>query len=140
MKHIHRLQKNISKLQSHTQLWELVFHLLTDGIFLALVGLIGLLTFDALLPGFVSSHLNFAKYIFLVGIAILAHQALMHHFAFKEKTSSNGRLFRIFLGIWFVLLLLNSLIKFPLYAIAIIVMLTISIAYLLIKECSPQHR
>lgn len=123
--------------------FRLALHLLLrDALALSLLAFAGFMTLEGLIPGFVSGHLNLAKV--LCGIALL-------FFAFKAtspaedpepsaaKASASQKTntpswFIVGLLLWSALLILNSLIKFPLYAIAIIFILTAIIGKLLYDE------
>lgn len=120
--------------QASQQAWLLCYRLLREVIFLALLGFFGLMLLEGIMPGFVSTHINFAKYIFSVGLLIIGHQTIEKRFHIQENAPYYYKIFFWIALVVAGLLLLNSLLKFPFYAISIIFILTSAIAYMLKQE------
>jgi hypothetical protein len=126
--------------------FRLMLHfLLHDALTLSLIAFAGLMTIEGLIPGFVSGHLNLAKVLFAITLLFFAFIGIGHTpivaqaMADKEKSipSSSGNASKWLLSgllLWSSLLILNSLIKFPLYAIVIIFILTAIIGKLVYDE------
>lgn len=126
--------KNIFSFEHNLYFWMVVHRLIQDTITLALIAFAGLMTLDSVMPGFVSSHLNLAKVLFF--IAILFFASFATGFAKPEENPSEPKRQWITnsLVLWSSLLIINSLIKFPLYAIVIIFVTTLIIIKLFHQE------
>lgn len=116
--------------------------LLRDALVLSLLAFAGFMTLEGLIPGFISGHLNLAKVLFGIALLFFAFKATsptedMEPSAAKASASQKANTpswLIVGLLLWSSLLILNSLLKFPLYAIAIIFVLTTIIGKLLHDE------
>jgi hypothetical protein len=111
--------------------WLTAYALGHDLAVLLLFTFAALMTVDGLMPGFISSHLNFAKFLF--GLAALLF--LLIAIGRKEDVSfpvskPRKRLIGSLLA-WSALLTINALLKFPPLASLVILILTAAIGRLL---------
>lgn len=135
----------------HEDGFRLMLHaLLRDALMLSLFAFAALMTIEGLMPGFVSGHLNLAKVLFTIALLLFAFLAMEKSIAIasekketaqKKPTSADrkerlSKWLLIGLASWSSILILNSLIKFPFYAIVIIFILTAAIGKLLYDEFS----
>lgn len=125
--------------------WLTLHALLYDALVLSLLAFAGLMTIEGLMPGFVSAHLNLAKVLFSIALLFFACISIGQQSAVakammnrrKNISASSGNVSKWLIGfllLWSSLLILNSLIKFPLWAIASIFLFTALIGKLLYKE------
>ncbi|MDD5083609.1 MAG: hypothetical protein PHT88_01550 [Candidatus Moranbacteria bacterium] len=117
--------------------WLMLHFLLRDALALSLLAFAGLMTIEGLMPGFVSGHLNLAKVLFAIALLFFAFIGIGQQPAFAKATAWQGKTSKwLITGLlfWSSLLILNSLIKFPLYAIVITFLLTAVIGKLLYDE------
>jgi hypothetical protein len=120
----------------HTQRTTTLVLLLTDALSLSLFAFAGFMTLEGLMPGFIIEHLNLTKVLFTIALVFLAREALsLRALAIPPEVSlRKHQIFFVFLCGWSLALLINSLLKFPLFAIVIIVFLTIFIGKLFFDE------
>lgn len=113
--------------------WILLHKLLSDAITLSLLAFAGLMTIEGLMPGFISLHLNLAKVLIAIALLFFARMMIGHT---KNMTlpHSHSKWLTGGLLLWSSLLVINSLIKFPLYALVIITLFTAIIGKLLYSE------
>ena len=116
--------------------WLMVSHkLLHDVIFLLLIVFALLLVAEGIAPGFVSAHLNTAKLAILIfavlGLIIYSGKKLKIEF---EAPRTANKKWIIFLAIFSILLVTNSLIKFDWEEIIIIVLATFLVFFFLYRE------
>ena len=128
------LKKHALSILREKGLWLMLHALLSDAIVLVLVAFAGLMTLESLMPGFVSAHINLAKILFAIAVLFLAHFAVGHayHIPASEKRAPWWLL--TILILWSSAIVISSLIKFPLYAIAIIFVFTAIIGKLLYDD------
>jgi hypothetical protein len=125
---------SIKNLLNQDGFWLMLHALLRDALTLSLLAFAGLMTIEGLIPGFVSGHLNLAKVIFVIALLFFAFTSIgrIKNIPLQSGIISKG--LSISLLLWSSLLILNTLIKFPLYAILIIFVLTALIAKLVYTE------
>lgn len=114
--------------------WHMVFALLYDTLILSLLAFAGLMTLEALIPGFISVHINLAKIVFGISLLLFAYAGIGYAKNITLSSRVIPKWFKVILLLWSSLLILNALIKFPLYAIVIIFLLTAVIGKLLYDE------
>lgn len=119
--------------------WLMLHALFRDALTLSLVAFAGLMTIEGLMPGFVSGHLNLAKVLVAIALLFFVLIGIGHK---KNISLGSGNVSKwLFIGLllWSSLLILNALIKFPLYAIVIIFVFTGIIGKLVYDEFFEKH-
>lgn len=114
--------------------WRMLHALLRDTLTLSLFAFAGLMSIEGLMPGFVTGHLNLAKVLFIIALLMFAFIAIGSKRSIPVSKGNVPKWFIIGLITWSSLMILNSLIKFPFYAIVIIFLFTVSIGKLLYDE------
>lgn len=122
-----------------TNLWLIiVYKLLNDVIFLLLIFFALAFLAEGLIPGFVSTHLNFTKLAIIIfavlGLIIYLGRKLKIEFEAPQRT---GKKWTVFLAAFFMLLIANSLLKFGWKEMIIIALATFLIFFCLYREIFP---
>jgi hypothetical protein len=140
-KFLTRSKRRLASILNQDGFWLMLNFLLRDALVLSLFAFAGLMTVEGLMPGFASGHLNLAKVLFGIAILFFAYigvnqqsTSLLRQPVDTTWRSKTSKWLMIGLLLWSSLLILNSLIKFPLYAIVIIFLLTAVIGNLLYDE------
>ena len=113
--------------------WIMMHKLLSDTIALLLIAFAGLVTVEGLIPGFVSPHLNLAKVLIAIALLIFL-RVIIGHTKNITLSESNSKWLLGVLILWSSLLIVNSLFRFPSYAIGIVFIFTAIIGKLLYSE------
>ncbi len=119
-----------------TNLWLIiVYKLLNDVIFLLLIFFALAFLAEGLIPGFVSAHLNFTKLAIIIfailGVIIYLGRKLKTEFEAPQRVSKK---WVIFLAVFSILLIVNSLLKFGWKEIIIIALATFLIFFYLYRD------
>lgn len=110
----------------------IAYKLLHDAMLLALITFAGVLTADALLPGFVTSKISFSKIaLTLIVIAsMIVYLGKQLGIAYKESQKLKGKILPALI-IFSFLLIGNSLLKFTLWENIVITVATLFVFFLL---------
>ena len=120
--------------------WLMAHALLSDAVSLMLLVFVGFMTLEALIPGIITSHISMAKFLFVIIALLFAQIVIGQKHTITFTITKNNRWFIKALLFWSLLLILNALLKFPIYAIIIITLLTIAIVCLFYQLFLPQSK
>lgn len=123
---------NFKKIEIKKETSMIIYKLLYDALFLTIVSFTGMLLIDGLLPGFISSHISFAKItiliIFLLGtIAWIGNKFQVVYDLPKVKKNK----LLPFLVLVSFLMIGNSMLKFALWANIVITLIVIVVFFLI---------
>jgi len=122
----------------HHKMTPVIFALFTEFLTLAILGFMALLSLEVLLPTFVSARINLSFYFGIILALFISHHALSVWLALKiHPLNRQLRTFLVvFLGLWGTILIVLSLMKFPIVATIIICLTCALLGYLFRKTSS----
>lgn len=116
----------------------IIYKLLVDSLFIALIFFILALIAEGVLPGIVTSHVGFSKIIVFIGSALLGSYFLARIAGISFKRKPSNKKTAIFMLFIIILLIFNSLIKISIFlSLPILALILISLYFLyqvVIKE------
>lgn len=122
-----------------TNLWLIIVcKLLNDVLFLLLISFALAFLAEGLIPGFVSAHLNITKLAIIIfavlGVIIYLGRKVKVEYEAPQKINKK---WIVFLAVFSMLLIVNSLLKFGWQEIIIIVLATFLIFFCFYREIFP---